>query len=133
MKNIKDKKIFIVDDNLYWSEILCQMLKEIGFTDIHLFSNGIDCIVNIHLNPALVFLDYQMEEMDGLEILKQIKAYYPGIGVVFCTGNEDLSVALNAIQYGSEEYLLKENGTKKELEAMINRIISSKQFSFREN
>lgn len=133
MNQIKDKKIFIVDDNLYWSEILGQMLKEIGFNNVHMFSNGIDCIVNIHLNPALIFLDYQMDDVDGLEVLKQIKSYYPGIGVIFCTGNEDLGVALNAIQYGSEEYLLKENATKKELETMINRIIRSQQFSIKEN
>jgi len=133
MKNIKDKKIFIVDDNQYWSEILGQMLKEIGYNNIHMFTNGIDCILNIHLNPALIFLDYQMDDINGLEVLKQVKSYYPGIGVIFCTGNEDLGVALNAIEYGSEEYLLKENATKKELEAMINRIVSSNQFSIKEN
>jgi DNA-binding NtrC family response regulator len=133
MNKIKDKKIFIVDDNQYWSEVLCQMLKEIGFTDIHLFSNGIDCIMNIHLNPVIIFLDYQMDDIDGLEVLKQIKSYYPGVGVVFCTGNEDLGVALNAIQEGSEEYLLKSNATKKELEEMITRIVHSRKFIFKEN
>ena len=119
MKIQNIKRTFIVDDDPFWTAMLTQMLTDLGYENIVTFSNGKDCIDNLHLNPSLVFLDYQMEEMDGLEVLQQVKNYYPGIGVVFCTAHEDLSVAVNAMKFGSFDYLLKSNATKKEVASII--------------
>ncbi len=113
------KKIFIVDDNTYWREILKEMLSQLGYSDIHLFSNGFECLQNLHINPDLIFLDYQMEEENGIEVLKKIKSFSSQVSVIFCTGNEDLSIAMTAFQEGTQEYLLKENCTPKELGNMI--------------
>jgi DNA-binding NtrC family response regulator len=125
-----NKRIFIVDDDPYWTAILTQILNELGYSNIKTFSNGKDCIENLHLNPALVFLDYQMEELDGIEVLKRIKSYFPGIGVIFCTAHEDLSVAVEAIEYGSFDYLLKGNASVKEVSDIISKMSLSKSFSF---
>ncbi len=119
MKFMNNKRIFIVDDSPYWVAMLSQMLNNLGFSNLITFTNGTDCIENLHLNPALVFLDYQMDDVNGLEVLQEIKNYYPGIGVIFCTADEDLSVAVDAIKYGSQDYLLKGNATKKELALII--------------
>lgn len=120
MKKQNIKRTFIVDDEPFWTAMLAQMLTDLGYENIITFSNGKDCLDNLHLNPSLVFLDYQMEDMDGLEVLQKIKSYYPGIGVVFCTAHEDLSVAVNAMKNGSFDYLLKSNATKKEVASIIN-------------
>ncbi len=128
MQNIK--RIFIVDDDPFWASMLSQMLSDLGYTNIFTFSNGTECLENLHLNPGLVFLDYQMEDMDGIKVLQKIKDYFPGIGVVFCTALEDLSVAVNAIKCGSFDYLLKSNATKRELENILNDMnISQKLFN----
>lgn len=120
MKKQNIKRTFIVDDEPFWTAMLAQMLTDLGYENIITFSNGKDCLDNLHLNPSLVFLDYQMEDMNGLEVLQKIKSYYPGIGVVFCTAHEDLSVAVNAMKNGSFDYLLKSNATKKEVASIIN-------------
>lgn len=122
MNTQKNKRTFIVDDDPFWTAMLSQMLTDLGFTNIVTFENGKDCINNLHLNPNLVFLDYQMEDMDGIEVLKKVKDYYPGIGVVFCTAHEDLSVAVDALKYGSFDYLLKENATRKEVANIIGNL-----------
>jgi CheY-like chemotaxis protein len=96
------------------------MLTELGFNDIISLRSGTECIDKLHLNPGLIFLDYQMEDMNGLEALEIIKDYFPGIGVVFCTAHEDLHVAVSAIKKGSFDYLLKMNATKKELTNVLN-------------
>ncbi len=113
------KKIIIVDDDPFWTAMLSQMLNELDYSNITTISNGKDCLDNLQLNPHLIFLDYQMEDMDGLEVLQKVKEYYPGIGVVFCTALEDLNVAVNAMKYGSFDYLLKSNATSKEVEGII--------------
>lgn len=120
MQNIK--RTFIVDDDPFWTAILKEMLTELGCTDIQTYSSGTDCMNNLDLNPNIIFLDYQMEGMDGIEVLQKIKEYHPGIGVVFCTALEELSVAVDAMEYGSFDYLLKSNANKKELSSIIKRI-----------
>lgn len=120
--NIKLNRVFIVDDDPFWTMKLSKLLQEIGFENIIPYPNGKDCLENIHLNPRLVFLDYQMEGADGITVLQQIKEYYPGILVIFCTAHEDLSVAMDAIGNGSCDYLLKENASLKELSAIIKNI-----------
>lgn len=115
----KDDRIFIVDDDQFWTSMLEQLLKSIGYTNIHCFSNGKEAIQQVHLNPKLVFLDYEMQEINGLEVLQQIKSYFPGIGVIFCTAHEDLNLAINAMKYGSFDYLLKQNVNRKEIMDII--------------
>lgn len=115
MKDLKSLKTFIVDDDPFWTAILEQLLKDLGFANISTYESGEECLKHIHLNPGLVFLDYQMGQTDGLDVLQQVKAYYPGIEVIFCTALEDLEVALSAIEFGSAEYLLKSNATKKNI------------------
>ena len=126
MKSENTKRTFIVDDDPFWTALLTQMLTDLGYSNILTFPNGEACLKNLHLNPSLVFVDYQMEDMDGLELLQKIKDYYPGIGVVFCTAHEDLSVAVDAMKYGSFDYLLKSNAYKKELSAILTELDNAK-------
>ncbi len=124
-----NKRIFIVDDDPFWTAVLTQQLNELGYNDVSAFSGGADCIQQLHRNPNMVFLDYQMEEMDGLDVLARIKEYYPGIGVVFCTAHEDLEVAVGAMKSGSFDYLLKINTTKNELATTIENLAASQVFT----
>lgn len=118
------KKIVVVDDDPFWTAMLTQMLSDLGFTNITTFDDGATYVNNLQLSPDLVFLDYQMEGMDGLEVLQKIKGYDPSTGVVFCTSHEDLGVAVDAIRYGSFDYLLKGNATKKEVSSIVNNAIN---------
>jgi DNA-binding NtrC family response regulator len=124
---VLQKRIFIVDDDPFWAAMLAAMLQRMGYENIIMFESGTECVKNLHLNPALVFLDYQMDDMDGLEVLKKVREYFPGIGVIFCTAQEDLSVAVNAMKYGSFDYLLKQNATRKEVAAILENLSMSKE------
>ncbi len=123
------KKTFIVDDDPFWTAMLSQILAELGYTDIVTFTNGNDCLSSLQLDPNLIFLDYQMEGMDGIDVLKKIKTYNPGVGVVFCTAHEDLSVAVDAMQEGSFDYLLKVNANKKEVASILIAMNEKQLFS----
>ncbi|KAA3624394.1 MAG: response regulator [Bacteroidetes bacterium] len=114
-----NKRIFLVDDDPFWTAMLSRILTDLGYDNIYTFDNGTDCVNNLHLNPCMIFLDYKMEDVNGLEVLQQIKAYYSGMKVVFCTAHEDLSVAVSAIENGSFDYLLKDNVTPEEVSKII--------------
>lgn len=119
MKAQHDKKTFIVDDDPFWTAMLTQMLAGLGYSNVVSFSNGADCIKHLHLHPQLIFLDYQMAGMDGLEVLQKIKKYNTDIVVVFCTEQKDLRIAVRAMKNGSFDYLVKSNSTSKELSLII--------------
>jgi DNA-binding NtrC family response regulator len=129
MSTLMNKRIFIVDDDPFWTIILQRMLTDIGYTNIVKFSNGTECVNNLHLNPGLIFLDYQMEDMNGLEALQKIKDYFPGIGVIFCTAHEDLNIAVSAIKQGSFDYVLKSNANKKDIASIIESLTNSAELA----
>ena len=115
----KNLRLFVVDDDPFWCAILTEILNDLGYHNVTSYYNGKDCIDHLHLNPAVVFLDKQMDGIDGIDALKEIKQYYPGINVIMCTALEDLGVAMEAIKNGSNEYLLKTNSNKKEVASIM--------------
>ncbi len=115
-------KLFIVDDDAIWTKVLSQRLINKGHTAIQTFSNGQACLEQLKEEPDAIFLDYQMEEEDGLSILKKIKAVDEKIKVFFCTSHEDLGVAMSAIENGSLDFLLKTNLNDGELDRLLSQI-----------
>lgn len=57
--------------------------------------------------PDLVVTDYRMGWMDGLDVLRQVKALDPDIPVVMVTGTGGEAVAVEAMHEGVDDYLLK--------------------------
>ncbi len=122
MKDQNTQKIFIVDDDPFWIELLKEILNDLGYNNIDGFESGEDCMKNINLQPSVIFLDYQMENSDGIATLKSIKEYYADICVIFTTAKEDINVAVNAMRHGSFDYLLKTNVTKKEVQSILKKV-----------
>lgn len=58
-------------------------------------------------SPDMVFSDIRMPVMDGIELLRQIRARNLDIELVIISGYQDFQFAQSAIRYGVVEYLLK--------------------------
>jgi len=127
MKTALQKRIFIVDDDLFWNIKMTQILTDLGCTSVVNFKSGEDCVNNLHLNPIIIFLDFKMKAMDGLEVLRRAKDYFPGIGIVFCTANEELSFAVNAMKSGSSDFLLKQNATAEKIRDILESLVNKMQ------
>lgn len=70
-----DKKILCVDDSRSARRILTKFLEEIGFTKIYLANHGADALDFLKENHVdLIISDWRMPVMDGLELLKHIRA-----------------------------------------------------------
>lgn len=123
MKTTLQKRIFIVDGDPLWNMKMTQILANLGYTNTVSFESGEDCVNNLHLNPVIIFLDYQMKAMNGLEVLRRAKDYFPGIGIVFCTANENLSVAVSAMKSGSLDFLCKKYVTEEKIHTVLDSLI----------
>lgn len=107
MKNIFEKKIFIVDDDPFCRNIYQQYLISLGYQDLKLFEKGNDCLEQLNQQPEVILLDHDMEGISGIEVLKKIKRIDPNIYVVFLSGQEAIINAVNALKYGAFDYIVK--------------------------
>ena len=104
MAKSSDHTIFLVDDDIMSLTLYGQFLKNIGYEDVHLFNSGTDCLENLTLYPQIIFLDYSMEDMNGIDVLKKVRLFDPAIIVVFISGNENPEIAEAAKKHGAVDF-----------------------------
>ncbi len=120
-------KIFLVDDNIFHLNVMNQMLIDQDYQDNYLFTSGVDCLENIHLNPDIVFLDHNMDIYTGYEVLKKIKRYNPNIFVVMVSSQEAVKTAVDTLKHGAFDYIEKDDHLEKNLENTLKKIIEVKE------
>lgn len=119
-------KFFVVDDDIFCANMYEQYLKNLNYNDITYFSNGIECLNNLHLNPDIIFLDHNMDEMNGFEVLKKIKRINPNIYVVMISAQDNIKTAVDALKYGAFDYVIKDNSVCDRMAMIISNIYKIK-------
>ena len=64
--------------------------------------------VKAHPETDLILMDYYLPNKNGIEIIKQLFDEKNAIPVILLTSNKDFRVAIEAMKYGVEDYLVKE-------------------------
>ena len=123
----KPKKIFIVDDDTMLTEALRDHLTRKTPNDIHIFNTGEDCLRHLSENPDVIILDYylnsvQKDAANGMEILQVIKKHYPGLHVIMLSSQEHYAIALQTIQKGAEQYVVKDETAFGKISSLISEI-----------
>jgi DNA-binding NtrC family response regulator len=115
-------RIFIVEDDLIYAKTLRYMMTFNPDHDVRVFSNGRDCINQMHLKPHIVSLDYTLPDMMGNEVFKEIKSLSPETKVIVVSGQEDVGTAIEMYRQGVEEYITKEEASRNIIFNAIERI-----------
>jgi DNA-binding NtrC family response regulator len=121
------KKVFVVDDDRFHLELMEQLLKNNGVEEVLLFETGMDCLLEIHQNPYLVFLDQQMDVYSGFETLRKIKRHNPNIFVVMVSAQEEIQTAVNTLKHGAFDYLQKDMKLEDNIISVLQRIEEVKE------
>ena len=126
MQFAKPKKIFIVDDDPMIIETLSDYLTRKAPHEIHTFATGEDCLKHIaEFHPDIVVLDYNLnsvhkEAASGMEILQVIKKNYPRTHVIMLSSQERYSTAMQTIQKGAEQYVIKDEEAFEKIAEMVD-------------
>ena len=97
-------KIAIVEDDINMRKSLEIALEEYKEFDIKTFKNAKDALKGLDESFELVITDINMPGMDGLEFIKTLDGKYE---VIIMTGNATLQRAIESIQLGVKDFLLK--------------------------
>lgn len=109
--NREQVKVFVVDDNSFCRALYSRHLYNIGFRDISVFSNGTECIEQLSAKPSLVLLDYDMDPVNGIDLLKNIKLHNSATRVLMVSGRDEIDLAVAAMKLGASGYILKNDDT----------------------
>jgi len=120
-------RIFLVDDDLFSLNIYRQGLENLGYHKVSLFLNGTICLNNLNQKPDIIFLDHNMDDLTGFEVLKKIKRVDPNVFVVIVSAQENMKIAVDALKYGAFDYIIKGDNEIEKMQNVIERMESIKQ------
>jgi len=99
--------VLLVDDE---SEFLDTLVKRIKKRNVnaHGVASGEEALAFLNQQPVdVVVLDVRMPGMDGIQALREIKQRYPLIEVIMLTGHASLEVAIEGMELGAFDYMMK--------------------------
>ncbi|MCG8472474.1 MAG: response regulator [Desulfobacterales bacterium] len=103
-------KIMVVDDELLSVELLKEVLKEMGY-DVVVFSNGLDALSFLKNNGEcrIVITDWEMPDMDGLELCRQIRDWSRGsyIYIIMLTSRGGTASVVEGLEAGADDFMSK--------------------------
>jgi len=115
-------KIFIVEDDPWYGEMLKYHLSLNDEYEILLFENANECLKNLHLKPNVISIDYNLPDLNGEELYQKIKTQNSSISVIVISGQEEINVAVSLLKKGVYDYILKDDNTKELLWNSILRL-----------
>lgn len=112
--------ILLVDDDEFYREAVSMMFEDLNVRLEGVEGGNAALQYLIEQRPELILLDYEMPDLNGLELLKQLKAdeNLKEIPVIMLTGFHSREVVRNSISFGASDFIVKPG----ELEVMIKKI-----------
>jgi DNA-binding NtrC family response regulator len=114
-------RIFVVEDNEFFSQLIKQKLESNDQNEVTLFNNGDDFRRYLHLNPDIVVLDYNLPNTTGIDLLKEIKNFNDQIKTILISGQEKVDVVIEAFENGAEEYIKKDDNALTMLDLKVQK------------
>ena len=126
----ENRRILIIDDQRPILMTLEALLKRHDFEvdTAPTWSQGLTLLKSE--SPALLLLDLQLPDADGLEVLDQIKTEFPGTQIIILTAHDSLHNAIESIKRGAYHFISKPYAPE-ELLSLIEKALE-KQFLLRE-
>lgn len=123
------KTIFIVDDHPIVHQGLSELINhEPDLTvcghaeDAHQAMSAIK-----KLEPCMVIVDISLKKKNGMELIKDIKAQYPGLPMLTLSMHDETLYAERALRAGARGYIMKAEATENVVTA-IRRVLDNKLY-----
>jgi putative two-component system response regulator len=99
--------ILIVDDEKMIYSVIARRLAKEGHACV-MANNGREALGHFYKNNfSLIISDIRMPEMNGLELLKNVKAVRPNMMFIIMTAYPEIEMAVEAIRLGANDFIIK--------------------------
>ncbi len=99
--------MLIIDDEKHFTEELQELLQKSGFEafESNTPEHGLEVLETQEID--LLVLDVRLPRVNGLDVLKEVKAKYPNIEVIIVSAHGDMDTVISAMRLGAIDYLRK--------------------------
>ena len=100
-------KILVIDDELLLRDVLHDYLTRQGY-EVSLAGDAEKAIeIAEKVKPELALVEIKLPKTSGIELTQILKKMYPDLCIIIMTGYPSLDTAVNAMQNGAAEYIIK--------------------------
>ena len=104
---MENLSVLVVDDEAEFMETLVKRLRKRKLT-VSGVTSGEAALEQLKETPFdIVVLDVKMPGMNGLDTLRELKKSYPLVEVIMLTGHANMEVAIEGMDIGAFDYLMK--------------------------
>ena len=104
---MEEVSLLVVDDEVEFLDTLVKRMQK-RITSVSGVSSAEEALAFLEANPVdVVVLDVKMPGMDGIDALREIKKSHPLVEVVMLTGHASTEVAIEGMELGAFDYLMK--------------------------
>lgn len=110
----KKLRVLVVDDTIVYRKAVSDIIAEIPGVELAgVAHNGKIAISKVKtLKPDVLTLDIEMPQMNGIEVLQELRKNYPGVGAIMLSTltSEGSDMTMHALELGAFDFILKPQG-----------------------
>ena len=123
---LKDVRILIVDDEIFFRKVLRDLLEKIGFTVVGEAGDGGEAVEKFKaLRPHIVIMDIYMPDKNGIDATREMVAHDKNARVLVASASDFDSDSQAALDAGAKAILMKPF-VPKEVYETIRKILTGK-------
>jgi DNA-binding NtrC family response regulator len=116
-------RIFVVDDDKHYARMLSYRLEKHPDYDVRAFASGEEVLRAMEDTPDLLLLDIMMPGIDGLEVLRRVKARRPTLPVVMVSAQGVIETAVESMKLGAYDYITKGQDDLVKLDTLVRNVL----------
>ena len=115
-------KIFIVEDDTMFGELMKMKLEENDTFDVSLFRSGEEMFRELHQQPDIIILDYFLPYKNGVQIIRELKNLSNDLSIILLSGQKNVEVVVEAYNLGAKNYIIKNENALVELDNSVRNL-----------
>ncbi len=115
-------RIFIIEDDPWYGEILEHHLSKNEELELHRFSCLKDCFARLGSKPDLITLDFSLPDGSGDAALKRFRKELPHVPVIVISAQQEVAIAVELLKQGATDYFVKDEHTHELLWNLVHRL-----------